>query len=108
MARFKIREAFVLVSLTGITLNITIPQIALLTPYTVHYGLAAEVTRIRQRTLDLAYESHPERFVKKAPKAPVLPGAVWINPPSGNRIVEEDMAMRFVDGKMISMEVIAH
>lgn len=75
--------------------------IALLTPYTVHYGLAAKVTRIRQITLDLAYESHPERFVRKAPKAPVLPGAVWINPPSGNRIVEEDMAMRFVDEKMI-------
>jgi len=82
--------------------------IALMTPYTVHYGLAAEVTSIRQKALDLAYESHPERFVRHAPKAPVLPGAVWINPPSGNRIVEEDTAMRSVDDKTISMEVITH
>ena len=73
--------------------------IALLTPYTVHYGLAAEVTKARQVALDLAYVSHPERFVKKAPKAPVLPEAVWINPPSiaqVNHVLDGDIveAMR--------------
>jgi putative transposase len=55
--------------------------IALMTPHMVHYGLAAKATRSRQVALDQAYESHPERFVNKAPKAPVLPDAVWINPP---------------------------
>ena len=53
-----------------------------MTPEDVHYGRGASVTRMRQMTLDAAYNLHPERFVKKAPKAPVLPKAVWINPPS--------------------------
>ena len=25
--------------------------------------------------------AHPERFVRQPPRPPVLPGAVWINPP---------------------------
>ena len=56
--------------------------IALMTPEDVHYGRAGTITRIRQMTLNEAYERHPERFVRKAPKAPVLPQAVWINPPT--------------------------
>lgn len=59
--------------------------IALMTPYMVHYGLAAKATRSRQVALDKAYESYPERFVNKAPKAPVLPEAVWINPPAAKQ-----------------------
>lgn len=55
--------------------------IALLTPETAHYGMAAEVIAKRQKTLDNAYEKHPERFVKKPPKHPELPKTVWINPP---------------------------
>ena len=51
----------------------------------VHYGLAAKATISRQVALDRAYESYPERFVNKAPKAPVLPEAVWINPPTTNQ-----------------------
>jgi putative transposase len=61
--------------------------IALMTPEDVHYGRADSITKIRQMTLDAAYARHPERFVGKAPKAPVLPQAVWINPPSKNRTV---------------------
>ena len=53
-----------------------------MTPEDVHYGRAGTITRIRQMTLNEAYERHPERFVRKAPKAPVLPQAVWINPPT--------------------------
>jgi len=56
--------------------------IALMTPEDVHYGRGASITKIRQMTLDTAYSLHPERFVTKAPKAPVLPKAVWINPPT--------------------------
>lgn len=56
--------------------------IALLTPATVHYGLAESVTQARLETLQQACQLHPERFVKKDPKPPRLPDAVWINPPA--------------------------
>ena len=35
----------------------------------------------RQRVLSAAYAAHPERFVRKPPQPPMLPHAVWINPP---------------------------
>ena len=56
--------------------------IALLTPEMVHYGMAEEVSRNRNVTLDRAYKEHPERFVRKKPEPPRLPDAVWINPPA--------------------------
>jgi putative transposase len=56
--------------------------IALLTPETVHYGLAEEVNLKRNVTLERAYQLHPERFVRKQPEPPQLPTAVWINPPA--------------------------
>jgi putative transposase len=56
-------------------------SLGLLTPATVHYGLAAEVTAKRQAVLQAAYEQHPERFVKGPPRPPQPPKAVWINPP---------------------------
>ena len=55
--------------------------IGLLTPATVHYGLANQVLATRQRTLLTAYRAHPERFVRRAPQPPILPRAAWINPP---------------------------
>ena len=56
-------------------------SLGLMTPATVHYGLAAELTVQRQVTLQAAYEKNPERFVKGLPTPPRLPTAVWINPP---------------------------
>lgn len=56
--------------------------IALFTPEMVHYGLAEEVNRNRNVTLARAYQMHPERFVRKQPESPLLPDAVWINPPA--------------------------
>lgn len=56
--------------------------IALLTPETVHYGLAESVNLKRNVTLQLAYQLHQERFVRKQPEPPRLPTAVWINPPA--------------------------
>lgn len=84
--------------------------IALHTPFSVHYGLADEVTKVRQETLSLAYLKHPERFVKKAPIAPVLPDAVWINPPADNRCGDESglSVMRSVDENRILEGVVAH
>jgi hypothetical protein len=55
--------------------------IGLLTPATVHYGQAENVLRQRQNVLDVAYQRHPDRFVRSAPKLPALPSEVWINKP---------------------------
>lgn len=55
--------------------------IGLLTPATVHRGQALERLAARQEVLLTAYEAHPERFVRGTPRPPVLPTAVWINPP---------------------------
>jgi putative transposase len=55
--------------------------IALLTPADVHHGRAKQITRARARVLDGTYQQHPERFVRKPPTPPALPGAVWINKP---------------------------
>jgi putative transposase len=56
--------------------------IALLTPHDVHFGRAGEVLSRRQRTLDAAFEAHPERFPKGRPTPPALPKAAFINPPA--------------------------
>ena len=62
-------------------------SLGLMTPATVHDGLAAELTGQRQVTLQAAYEKNPERFVKGTPVAPKLPTAVWINPPPAKDMV---------------------
>jgi putative transposase len=55
--------------------------IGLMTPAAVHDGRATTMRDARQRVLMTAYAAHPERFVRKPPQPPVLPHAVWINPP---------------------------
>jgi putative transposase len=55
--------------------------IGLMTPAAVHDGRASAVRGARQRVLSAAYAAHPERFVRKPPQPPILPHAVWINPP---------------------------
>ncbi len=62
--------------------------LGLLTPAMVHHGQAPAVLAERQRVLQLAYATHPERFVTgtvplgKGPPVPAtLPTAVWINRP---------------------------
>ena len=55
--------------------------LGLLAPAMVHYGQAESVVRQRQAVLDVAYQLHPERFVRSAPKPPPLPSEVWINKP---------------------------
>ena len=56
--------------------------IGLLTPATVHYGLADQVLATRQRTLLTAYRAHPERCMRRAPEPPILPRVAWINLPA--------------------------
>src|SRR5688572_26118581 len=58
--------------------------LGLMTPDQVHYGQAEAVHAARQSTLDRAFRSNPERFVKKPPEPPAKPTAVWINPPQTN------------------------
>ncbi len=58
--------------------------LGLLTPATVHYGLAEQYQQQRQQVLQTAYAAHPERFVNGQPKVMPLPQAVWINPPKEN------------------------
>ncbi len=53
-----------------------------LTPEDVHYGRAATILAERQRVLDGAYATNPERFVRARPRPLQLPDAVWINPPT--------------------------
>ena len=55
--------------------------LGLLTPAMVHYGEAESILRQRQAVLDVAYQLHPERFVRSAPTPPQLPSEVWINKP---------------------------
>ena len=49
--------------------------------------------------LDAAYALHPERFVRKSPQAPQLPGAVWINPPANGGIKDEEIEKGIESGK---------
>jgi putative transposase len=53
--------------------------LAYLTPATVHHGDPTAVLAHRQAALDRAYQAHPERFVRGAPRVPQLPTEVWIN-----------------------------
>jgi putative transposase len=55
--------------------------VGLLTPAAVHYGQAENILQQRQDVLNVAYQRHPERFVRNPPKPPALPSEVWINRP---------------------------
>ncbi len=56
--------------------------IGLVPPAALHFGYAQHIFDQRQRTLDAAYQIHPERFINGQPQPPAIPGEVWINKPS--------------------------
>jgi putative transposase len=56
--------------------------IGLMTPATVHHGLAEHTHTERARVLEAAYARTPERFVHRPPTPPALPAAAWINKPN--------------------------
>ena len=56
--------------------------IGLMTPAAVHHGRATELHAERARVLTAAYQTTPERFVRRPPTPPDLPTAVWINKPT--------------------------
>jgi len=55
--------------------------IGLHTPASVHFGTAHHVHALRQRTLDRAHATHPDRFTRR-PRPPRLPDTAWINQPT--------------------------
>lgn len=55
--------------------------IGMMTPHTMHHGLAENLHRQRAIVLNNSYRRHPERFVNKPPQPPTLPTAAWINKP---------------------------
>jgi len=55
--------------------------LGLMTPASVHYGLARTIRQQRNHVLLAAYAARPERFVNGPPTAPALPAEVWINKP---------------------------
>jgi transposase InsO family protein len=60
----------------------------LMTPDQIHFGQAEAIHAARQAALDAAFLSTPERFVRKRPKPPQIPTAVWINPPKQTEPVQ--------------------
>jgi len=44
----------------------------MLTPEVVHYGLAKDVVESRKKVLEVAFEAHPERFVRGIPLPPLF------------------------------------
>lgn len=56
--------------------------IGYMTPTDVYFGRAEQIHAARSVTLNAAYVAHPERFVRKPPEPPKLPGVVWINRPA--------------------------
>jgi len=61
--------------------------IAMLTPESVHYNNHKKVLFARSQTLAIAFQLHPERFVKGVPKVKSVPTTVWINKPKLNEQV---------------------
>jgi putative transposase len=60
--------------------------IGLMTPATVHHGLAEQTHAARGSVLDAAYAATPERFVRRPPRPPALPTAAWINKPTTEEV----------------------
>lgn len=48
-------------------------------PAMVHFGQVPLIRQQLQIVLDSAYAAHPERFVRKPPKAPQLQQEAWIS-----------------------------
>jgi putative transposase len=58
--------------------------IGLVTPEQLHYGIAEEIVKRRQRVLYAAFKDKMNRFKGKMPQPPTLPVAAWINKPSSD------------------------
>jgi len=68
--------------------------LGLLTPAAVHSGQALAIVEQRNIVLTSAYAAHPERFVRKPPRAAAVPAAVWINPPRSIEVARQGVLSR--------------
>jgi transposase InsO family protein len=66
--------------------------LALYTPADVFFGRVEQVRAVRQVALNAAYADHPERFPNGAPRAPLPPAEVSINPLGEDLIVTRKVA----------------
>jgi len=62
--------------------------IAMLTPALVHFQRHESVLQHRAQVLTLAFQEHPERFVRGIPRVEALPKEVWINKPKTSTDIE--------------------
>ena len=62
--------------------------IGLHTAASVHFGTAHAIRRLRQQTLQAAYDANPDRFRGRPPTAPMLPTVAWINPPTPEALIQ--------------------
>ena len=78
-----------------------------MTPAVVHDGQAATLRDARQRVLLTADAAHPERFVRTPPHPPVLPHAVWMNPPKKQSASQDGAgaAISTADGPRVALNV---
>ena len=81
--------------------------IGLMTPAVVHDGRADTMRDARQQGLMTASAAHPERFVRKPPQPPILPHAVWINPPKKPSASQDGAgaAISTADGPRVALNV---
>lgn len=80
--------------------------IGLMTPSAVHDGRAETMRDARQQVLMTAYAAHPERFVRKPPQPPILPHAVWINPPKEPAASQDraDATISIADDRRVALK----
>ena len=66
-----------------------------MTPFDVHYGMAAKRSAEREAVLQKAFAANPDRFVRGIPKPPALSKAVWINKPKTRDGSTEEFNVNF-------------
>ena len=66
--------------------------LALFTPAEVFFGRVDQVRLVRQAALDAAYLAHPERFPNGAPRVPLPPATVSINPITSSAVTVDQMS----------------
>ena len=72
--------------------------IGLMPSAAVHEGRAALRWTARHQVLRTVYAAHPDRFVNKPPQPPLLPQAVWSNPPTKESTAQNGVGTTIAPG----------
>lgn len=84
--------------------------LALFTPADVFFGRVDQIRAVRQAALDEAYQAHPERFPRAAPRVALPPNKVSINPMTSSAVPVSDddpIAAPFAGKDVLGHEVSA-